>query len=131
MVFIFATMFKPFTASILLLAFVAQTFAAPFIVLDYFVNTTAYAKNCVNKAKPKIHCNGQCQMMKKIREQEKNEQQNTNNKVERMLMVLSSKSFFAQLTVPARSSSPLLFYEISGSPVDRNIAVFHPPQVQA
>jgi hypothetical protein len=121
-------MFKRFTAFILLLAFVSQTFASPFIMLDYYVNTAAYAKNCINKARPKMHCNGQCQMMKKIREQEKKDQQNTDNKVERMLMALSSKSFFALLTIPARSSSLLLFYKVSGSPVDRNISVFHPPQ---
>ena len=47
-------MFKPVTASILLIAFVAQTFTGPFIMLDYFVNTAAYAENCVNKAKPNL-----------------------------------------------------------------------------
>lgn len=126
---IFANMFKPFTASLLLLAFVAQTFTAPFIMLDYFVNTAAYAKNCVNKAKPKMNCNGQCQAMKKIQEQEKKDLQNTNNKVERMMQALSAKSFFALLVIPARSSDKLLFYEVSGFPIDRNISVFHPPQV--
>jgi len=63
---IFTAMFKKITATILLLAFVSQTFAGPFIMLDYFVNTAAYAKNCINKARPKMHCNGKCQAMKKI-----------------------------------------------------------------
>jgi len=63
--FIFAAMFKQLTAILLLLAFSAQTFSSPFILLDYYVNTAAYARKCVNKAKPKLQCNGKCQVMKK------------------------------------------------------------------
>ena len=33
-----------------------------------------YAKNCINKARPKLHCNGKCQMMKKMRKRKKKKQ---------------------------------------------------------
>ena len=36
-------------------------------MINYYTNTAAFAKNCVNKAKPKLHYNGKCQMMKKCR----------------------------------------------------------------
>jgi hypothetical protein len=122
-------MFKKITATILLLAFVSQTFAGPFIMLDYFVNTAAYAKNCVNKAKPKMHCNGKCQAMKKIQEEEKKDQQNAEEKAASKLQVLSSRSFFSLLIIPAISSNKILFHTFSDSPVDRNLSVFHPPKV--
>jgi hypothetical protein len=121
-------MFKKITASILLLAFVSQTFAGPFIMLDYFMNTAAYAKNCINKARPKMHCNGKCQAMKKIQEEERKEQQNAEEKAASKVQVLSSRSFFSLLIIPARSSSKLLFHKFSESPIDRNFAVFQPPQ---
>jgi hypothetical protein len=34
------------------------------------VNLEAYKKACVNKAKPMMHCNGKCQMLKKLKKQE-------------------------------------------------------------
>lgn len=120
-------MFKPITASILLLAFVAQTFSGPFIRLDYFINTASYAINCVNKAKPKMHCNGQCQMMKKIQEQERKDQESSQQNVESKTPVLYAASSFAILEFN--------FYEIavfqsqSVSSILKGIppAVFHPP----
>jgi len=124
-------MFKPVTASILLIAFVAQTFTGPFIMLDYFVNTAAYAENCVNKAKPKLQCNGQCQAMKKIQEEEKKDQQNSERKAEGKTSVLSSKSFYA--TVPPGTveinSNKKLSSSSDGNSIDRSLDIFHPPQV--
>lgn len=110
------------------MAFVAQTFASPFIMLDYFINTAAYAKNCVNKAKPKMHCNGKCQMMKKMREEEKKEQQNSERKAEAKAKVLSSKSFFCSV----KSFWGLVQYTYPQQNInctyDRTLAIFHPPR---
>ena len=58
-------------AAILLLAFIGQTFRQGFYYVDYLVDKAEYVKNCVNKARPKMLCNGKCQLMKKIQEQEK------------------------------------------------------------
>lgn len=125
---IFDSMFKQITATILLLTFSAQVFCGPFIMLDYFLNTTAYAKNCVNKAKPKMHCNGKCQMMQKIQEQEKKEQQNAERKAENKLQVLYSKSCFTSLIIPLVCAKQSFSYMKTGNPVDRTLSVFHPPQ---
>jgi len=124
-------MFKPFTASILLIIFVAQTFNGPFIWLDYLANTATYANNCVNKAKPKMLCNGQCQAMKKIQEEEKKDQQNSERKSESVTQVLSSKSFYA--TIPSGialiTNNKKSFSASDGNSIDRSLDIFHPPQV--
>ena len=60
-------MLKKIFAFILILAIAAQTFNQLTIVIDYYTNRAVYAKNCENKAKPMLHCNGRCQMMKKLK----------------------------------------------------------------
>ncbi len=87
---------KHITAIIFLAAFVAQTFSKSFVMADYFTNTAKYAKNCINKAKPKLLCNGKCQMMKKLQQEEKKDQENPDRKNDNKYeLPLSSKSFFA------------------------------------
>lgn len=39
-------------------------------MVDYVLRTEAYARNCVNKAKPMLQCKGKCQMMRKMAAQE-------------------------------------------------------------
>lgn len=121
-------MFKKITASILLLAFVSQTFAGPFIMLDYFMNTAAYAKNCINKAKPKMHCNGKCQAMKKIQEEEKKEQQNAEEKAASKMQVLSSRSSFCQVQPATVIILKATTFEKQYPLTDISYAFFHPPQ---
>jgi len=123
-------MFKKITALVVLMAFVGQTFSAPFILLDYYTNTAAYAKNCVNKALPKMRCNGKCQVMKKMREEERREQENSQRQEAIKFQVLSAKSFYPQLIYPdatdleaVKNYTPYLFV-ISSFPAD----FFHPPQ---
>ena len=123
-------MFKRIAAILLLLAFSAQTFSSPFIMLDYYLNTAAYAKNCINKARPKMHCNGKCQAMKKMREEEKKEQQNNERGAEyKVQQVLSSKSFYCLLVIPARTSERIIAHGNAELPLNWHHSIFHPPQV--
>jgi len=122
-------MFKRIAAILLLLTFSAQTFSSPFIMLDYYLNTGAYAKNCINKARPKLHCNGKCQAMKKLREEERKEQQNNERGSEyKVQQVLSSRSFFYPLIIPVRCSVKVMAHTNSVLPEDPYSAIFHPPQ---
>ena len=120
-------MFRQIITLIFLSAFLVQTFNKPFIVLDYFANTAAFAKNCVNKARPKMHCNGKCQMMKKLQEEEKKEQKNEERKAAYKYEVLSSRSFFSNITHPVLISKLnfSLYKEADLSAISRSI--FHPP----
>ena len=114
----------------LLTAFVAQTFNKTLLVIDYYANTQAYAVHCENKAIPMMHCNGKCQMMKKMRQEEKKDQENPERRPENKNEVtLSSKSFFAtfQSHVIGQSKFVKIFPFTIGLPVDRAFEIFHPP----
>ena len=63
-----------------MMVFAVQMFSKALIMLDYAVNTTTYALNCINKQKPKLECNGKCQMAKKMLEEE-SEQESTTKKI--------------------------------------------------
>lgn len=81
-----------------LVAFALQTFNRAIIEFDYITNTKSYAANCENKARPKMHCNGKCQMMKKLKQEEKKDEQNPERKAEnKNEIILSSKSFYPTL----------------------------------
>lgn len=121
---------KKITAFALLLAFMASTFCQAVIVASYYADTAAYARSCENKARPMMHCNGKCQMMKKLQQQEKDEQQNPESKAALKNEIISSKSFYPQLasinsTIVVKKFFP---YTESCPPVSL-AAIFHPPQV--
>ena len=124
------TSYKKLTAIILIAAFLAQSSGRLFIIADYYANTTAYAKNCINKAFPKMHCNGKCQMMKKIALEEKKDQDNTDRRENLKNQTLSSKSFFANSNSPdTKIISTLKMLPLSnGNSIDRCFDIFHPPQ---
>jgi hypothetical protein len=122
--------FKQITSILLLLAFAIQTFSGGFVVLNYYTNTAAFAKNCVNKAKPKMHCNGKCQMMKKMQEEEKKDQQLPERKFENKIEVLSSKSFFySAATAFSVIASKATTVEKDYPLTDISYSFFRPPQV--
>jgi hypothetical protein len=124
------TVFKQSAAIFLIFAFVAQTFSGGFVMLNYYTNTAAFAKNCENKAKPKLHCNGKCQVMKKLQQEEQQDQQNSERKSVNKIEALSSSSFFY--------SSATAFFLVSCRVVTiekkiplstMSYSFFHPPQV--
>ena len=120
---------KQIIASIFLLAFAMQVFNKSFVVYDYYANTQAYAKNCENKAKPKMHCNGKCQMMKKLQQEEKKDQQNQERKGENKIQItLSSKSFFANITSIFKPQSKLSYPFFDDSKeIKVSQPIFRPP----
>jgi len=122
-------MHKQITATLLLLAFAASTFFQAVIVVSYYANTAAYAKNCENKAIPAMHCNGKCQMMKKLQEEEKQNRENSERKAESKTEVLSSKSFYPQLATRVYTvASNIFFTRTEDCPQSHLLDVFHPPQ---
>jgi hypothetical protein len=120
-------MFRLITAIFLLVAFVAQSFSNAVIIFDYYANTTFYAKDCINKARPMLHCNGKCQMMKKLQQEEKKEQQYPESKSGSKNQDIYLNPVFAiRLLQPI--TSPQIY---SDSPIykvkDRSGFIFHPP----
>jgi hypothetical protein len=128
--FTFVPMIRYTAAILLLFAFAIQTFKGGFVIFDYYSNTAAFAKNCINKAKPKLHCNGKCQMMKKMQEEEKKDQQLPERKVENKIEVLSSKSFFySAATAFSVIASKATTVEKDYPLTDISYSFFRPPQV--
>jgi len=123
--------YRHITAFIFLAAFLAQTFSKSFVMADYYTNTSKYAKNCVNKARPKLHCNGKCQMMKKLQQEEKKDQENPERKSEnKNEIALSSKSFFTSVPTYCINFIKRLYPTLNSPKVtDRSFEVFHPPSL--
>lgn len=117
-------------AILFLLAFVALTFSKTFIVAGYYANTAAYAKNCENKAKPNMRCNGKCQMMKKLKQEENKDKQNPDRKTDNKDEVLFPTSFFGDgfFIVGAGVKTQKILLRLGVKPVNRSLDIFHPPK---
>ena len=115
---------------ILILLLMGQTFSKWFVVISFNLNRDYIAKNlCENRYRPVLNCKGNCVLMKKMKQEEKQEQNAPAPvKIEIASIVLSSRSFFATAETPVFISTAR--YTIagnSGKPVDRAAAIFHPP----
>jgi hypothetical protein len=118
---------RQLVALFILTAFLAQTFSKTFVVMDYYANTAAFAQNCENKARPAMHCNGKCQMMKKLKQQEKKEAENAERKGSLQMEVISSKAFFASIPHITTTTQQHFFVRNNNSVHDIAAAIFHPP----
>jgi len=109
----------------------AQTFSKGMLLLSYYANTRAYAEHCINKAKPKLHCNGKCQLAKKIQQEENKEQKNLLKSVPEIILI--NQNAFASvpcLWYAAVVESKHLLLTI-GDTNDVCLSFFHPPDRQA
>ena len=121
--------YKQIAALFFLAALLAQTFSKGFIIADYYTNAATYAKNCVNKAMPKMHCNGKCQLMKKLKQEESRDNQNQERKSDHKneVLFLTASHYEIQLF----SSSLITCYPPYNNPAANKIAFdfFQPPRV--
>jgi hypothetical protein len=124
---------KKIIASILLLAFLGQTFNQGWYCIGYLVQQKKYMKQCINRYRPEMHCDGKCLLMKKIEAQEKKENgQAPEMKYAGKIEVLSSKSFFVQsFSLQIIKDTYYCIPADTGGPVDQPSSVFHPPTMAA
>jgi hypothetical protein len=109
--------------------FFIDTCSSLFYVADYYINTAMFAENCINKDKPQMHCNGKCQLQKKINTENTNDKQNPERKNNNLDEVLSSKTFFASLEIAINPvSEKKYFITNTGILTDRSFRFFHPPK---
>jgi hypothetical protein len=105
-----------------------QTYNKAFIVFDYYLNTESFAVNCENKAKPQMHCNGQCQMVKKLKQEENKDSQSSDHKSAGSEQVISSKSFFSDIPTIALHKAHTVYNTINDARIcNMPRAFFHPP----
>lgn len=94
------------------------------------VNLEAYKKACVNKANPVMHCNGKCQVLKKMKQHEGDNGATAKlPKFNHFEEVISSKSFFPILELS--STIFIASYYTYNEDYSSNYlgSVFHPPGV--
>ena len=122
-------MLKPIITIIFLLSVALQTFSTALIVVDYFSNTTSYARNCENKANLHLHCNGKCQMMKKLQHEQQKDQQSPerkgDNKNETILYLQTS--FASVIPTVQDQSTACHTRTCDGRILKMPRAFFHPP----
>jgi hypothetical protein len=114
---------------LLFTALIAQTFSRSIAMADYMVNLKAYKKSCINKAKPMMHCNGKCQMLKKMKKQEGDTGTSTTApKFNQPDYVLSSKSFFPTLSFVTISNCNIFQIQDQSKFSNNYLAsIFRPP----
>lgn len=117
-------------ASILLIALLGQTFNQGWFYVDYLVRKAEYVKRCENTNLPELNCNGQCQIMKKIKAQIENENGPAPVlSVPERADIISSKSFYPELSFSTVSLPTNYFLKRSmGVVVSRANTFFHPPE---
>ena len=118
---------------ILVILVLTQTFSKWLVVVEYKMNRDFIAKNlCINKVRPKMHCNGKCQMMKKLAEEEKqNTSNNTNNSSKEKVQELLFCTEINKPAIPSLTYVVLSYHEEPPQyrPDSPIASIFHPPAV--
>lgn len=123
-------MFRITVIILLIVSMLTQSLSKGIIVLSYFTNKQAYERYCVNKARPQLHCDGKCQMAKKIKAEEERDQKDP-LKASLSEIVLINEHHFVYIA-PEFTGAALIkkrFPYSIGHPVDRTRSQFHPPGV--
>ena len=108
----------------------AQHFSRVVVLADYMTNMERYKKDCVNKAKPMLHCNGKCQVKLKLEAQDREKRQRSSSqKLIELDYALSSKSFFPEILYSSMlmlSHNAVFYFSFSSSYIG---SIFHPPTI--
>ncbi|MCH5718517.1 hypothetical protein [Niabella hibiscisoli] len=118
---------KFFLVTILLVVFAAQSFGNVWLWVDYKINLEKYAKNCINKARPMLKCNGKCQLAKKIQEEETKKQKEAEKAAPKIDYSLSSKHFFPAIHHVALIVPRYFYIQGSATEIKMPRSVFRPP----
>ena len=122
-------MLKQLIALLFLLAFTAQMFSKAVIVCSFYANQDYIAKNlCENRNKPKCCCHGKCQLRKRLNKDTNEDKQSNERKSSKESEVLSSKSFFLNISTPVTIEQSNTYTSFSdGKAIDKSYSIFHPP----
>ena len=111
-----------------MLALIFQSFQPALIIGDYYINTESYAAHCENKANVQMHCNGKCQMMKKLKQEEEKDQKNPQRKADNNKEIVFYLEIPFQFNVIVSAPQPKSYGLLPVlSPMARPHDIFHPP----
>ncbi len=112
--------------------FLLQTFSKTIILTDYQINKDYIAKVlCVNKNKPKMHCNGKCHLKNELNKAEKKEKSpanplNEKNEIQLFSQSGSTMNLFNSVILTSNKLISDDSFHLSDKHLD---SIFHPPQV--
>lgn len=114
---------------VLLLALTLQSFYRSVMTLDYQIHLPDYLAKCINKDRPELNCNGQCVLMKKIREKEQKEAKKNMVTYEYSSIYIHNEHsvFIANTTSVEEISQPSFPDYTADYLFDYSNAVFRPP----
>jgi hypothetical protein len=118
-------------AYVLVALLLLQTFSREVLVVDYALNrATITARFCVNKARPALHCNGQCYFAKQLRQQQEREKQLPNPLKEQLEMLPLSVGSLVPPRPLSYSVAAVRRYQLLAPQVPQvgQGVVFRPPQ---
>lgn len=127
-------MFKVFNhivCFVLVSVFLLQSLSKTIVVADYQINKEYIAKVlCVNKSKPKMHCNGKCHLKKELNKAEKKDQSpanplNEKNEIQLFSQSNSTVALFSSVIVTTSNLISDYSFHLSDKHLD---SIFHPPQ---
>jgi hypothetical protein len=115
-----------------MLMFFCQSFSRLVVYAAFYANRHFIEQNlCVNRSRPWLHCNGLCQLRKKLADDNKHDSDSPAQKAANEL----SAFFFHQLafhsvkTIPTGLSTPLNGYYIPLVSQACPDGTFHPPAI--
>lgn len=122
---------KAFFSYLLISLVLLQTFSREVLVVDFALNrATITARFCVNKARPQLHCNGQCYFAKQLKKQQERENKAPNPLKEKLEMLPTAFSGLLP-AAPARWATLRTGYPTPHAahvPASTLGGVFQPPQ---
>jgi hypothetical protein len=123
---------KQVTSALLLLVFLLQTFSRTAIVVDFYANQSYIAKNlCENRDKPKMKCCGKCQLSKRLKQEDKKDQENPDRKIDTRFEIIQQETDFYsyQLVFTEQAEHSFTTYYQAHYPKGMPAAPFRPPCV--
>jgi hypothetical protein len=105
-----------------------QTFSTCMVVLDYRINKDFIAKNlCENRNRPGMHCEGRCYLCKKVKAENKKDQENPERRADNRFESLCVAQV-GTLVPPFRTLRVFCYLRYDEDPCDLSLAAcFHPP----
>ena len=113
---------------LLLMALLLQVFNKTLLVGDYYLHTDRYAKNCENKLKTWLHCDGKCQLSKLIKKQQEDEKKQQEKRNDRGSEYYCFDSYsFDHSFIPMDESERLFSALPEVKTIEQPRSIFKPP----
>jgi hypothetical protein len=120
---------KWIVVSILMILLLVQSFSKWLVVIDFIIHRDYISKNlCENRNRPKLQCNGRCQLAKKLAEEEKQNSQNPGSgKIKAIDLLYDEQISFPDLFSGSKKNRNLFSELIKSGGILYSASVFHPP----